>query len=163
MYFGGVRRRQHSGPVPSDRDQLVRKTPPVGVRAQTAAPEAVAPETSEAYEDPDARDAFRAGQSDPKRIKRLEKKVDAIVEKHAADNARFEAKLDTAVTLLQESATERKERHDREQADRDAREKAAERRATTMRALFTVVAPIILAVGGIITGIVAAVHSSGGK
>ncbi len=54
------------------------KTPPKGVRAQTAAPVEIADETSEAYDIPTERAKFRARRTTDERVQRLEEKHDSL-------------------------------------------------------------------------------------
>jgi tetrahydromethanopterin S-methyltransferase subunit F len=102
--------------VTADRDELVPKHP----RAETNAPLAVAPETSQAIEDPDARQAWReANRSLEQRVKRTEERLDDV----ASDTAEIKGMVVIIRDNSNESAKEREARRAKDAAALVARER----------------------------------------
>jgi len=146
--------------VPDDRDRRVPKTPPAGVRAQTAAPlDEVAPEaeTSAAIENPEQRQAWRAKQPWEDRLDKVEKKAD----KTELAIAKMEGQLEFLVEGQKASNEERQARREREEREAtqaleraklvaEQLEKARERRAATLRAFLAILVPLVTAIGVII-------------
>lgn len=100
----------------ADRDELVPKHP----RAETNAPLAVAPETSQAIEDPDARQAWReANRSLEQRVKRTEERLDDV----ASDTAEIKGMVVIIRDNSNESAKEREARRAKDAAALVARER----------------------------------------
>ncbi len=166
--------------MPGDRDKLVHKTPPAGVRAQTASPVVeIDDETSGAYDDPGTRAEYRAGKPIGERVAAIEPKVDMLTAGHALliedvkVIAAAQAKTGGQLTFLVKSAglatAERKWRRQREaeveQRAADAAkqkaeliDKALERRSITRRIFIRIIVPTIVALGGLITAIAAGIR-----
>jgi hypothetical protein len=141
-----------------DRDRRTVKTPPAGVRAQTAAPVVeLAGQTSEAIEDPDERQNWReANRTVTVRVRVVEGKVDGLV----PIVHELRGSMDFLVESQRKSNDEREYRaecdaRDRAQALERARIVAAEvdrrreRNASIVKSLIAIVVPLITAVGGI--------------
>jgi hypothetical protein len=99
-----------------NRDELVPKHP----RPATNVPTEVAIETSEAIEDPSARQAWReTNRSLEQRVKRTEERLDDV----ASDTAETKGMVKVILANSEESAKERERRSQRDRMALAAREK----------------------------------------
>lgn len=116
-------------------------------------------DTSQAYEDPDERQRYRARRTEAERIDRIERKQDEHGEKLALFGADL-GELKGGVSTLVRLASERDERErESARARTEMLEAYARRRLAWWKAFFKIAVPLVIAVGGIITGVVA----GGGK